>query len=58
MEIIMKIFRPEDYGAIADGIHNDATALWSAIAAACDRGEIAAMSCEGLDNMVETIKAL
>ena len=32
----MEIFRPEEFGAIADGIHNDATALWSAIAAACE----------------------
>ncbi len=30
----MKIFRPEDFGAFADGIRNDAIALWSAIAAA------------------------
>ena len=36
----MKIFRPEEFGAIADGIHNDATALWSAITAACEyKGE-------------------
>ena len=27
----MKIFRPEDFGAIADGINNDAIAVWKAI---------------------------
>ncbi len=32
----MKIFRPEEFGARADGIHNDAIALWSAVAAACE----------------------
>ena len=37
----MRIFRPEDFGALADGIHNDAIALWEAIAAAIERGEIA-----------------
>ena len=30
----MKIFRPEDFGAIADGINNDAIAVWKAIDAA------------------------
>ena len=29
-----KIFRPEDFGALADGINNDAIAFWKAIAAA------------------------
>ena len=32
----MKIFRPEDFGALADGIHNDAIALWKALAAAIE----------------------
>lgn len=30
----MQIFRPEDFGALADGMHNDAIALWKAIAEA------------------------
>lgn len=30
----MKIVRPEDFGAIADGIHNDAIAVWKALDAA------------------------
>ena len=30
----MKIFRPEDFGAIADGINNDSIAVWKAIDAA------------------------
>ena len=32
----MKIFRSEDFGALADGIHNDAIALWKTIAAASE----------------------
>jgi hypothetical protein len=32
----MQIFRPEDFGAFADGINNDAIALWKAIAAAIE----------------------
>ena len=33
---MMKIFRPEDFGAIADGIHNDVVALWRALSEATD----------------------
>ena len=32
----MKIFRPEDFGAIADGINNDAVAFWKTIVAASE----------------------
>ena len=32
----MKIFRPEDFGAFADGINNDALAFWKALAAATE----------------------
>ena len=32
----MKIFRPEDFGAIANGIHNDAIAIWKTLAAAIE----------------------
>lgn len=36
MEKNMKIFRPEDFGALADGVNNDAIALWKALAAASE----------------------
>ena len=32
----MRIFRPEEFGAVADGLNNDAIALWKAIVAATE----------------------
>lgn len=36
----MNIFRPEDFGAVADGVTNDALALWQALDAAQDGGTV------------------
>ena len=36
----MNIFRPEDFGAAADGVTNDALALWQALDAAQNGGTV------------------